>query len=142
MVVVLMALGLVAAVGYPLWKGVKEDALSAVTAELVVQDGVAYADQDELALDRALGRVSEESEAVAVADVDVEEKLERRVAALRRQRRAVPTAAGSCPQCGHTYDAGDRFCAHCGASLVQTCPKCGHTYDAGDLFCFKCGQEL
>jgi hypothetical protein len=142
MVVVLMALGLVAAVGYPLWKGVKEDALPAVTAELVVQDGVAYADQDELALDRALGRVSGESEAVTVADVDLEEELERRVAALRRRRGAVSTAAGSCPQCGHAYDAGDRFCAHCGASLVQACPNCGHTYDAGDLFCSKCGQEL
>jgi hypothetical protein len=155
LLVMLMALGLIAAVGYPLWKGVREDAPPTFAAELVVQDGVAYTDPDELALDRALGRVGGEAEALTVADVDLEEELERRVAALRRQRRAVPSsaraaiapqpaamAAGNCPQCGHTYDAGDRFCVRCGASLIQACPNCGHAYEAGDLFCSKCGQKL
>lgn len=143
--VALMAVGLVAAVGYPLWKGVKEDALPAFAAGLVMQDGVAYTDPDELALDRALGRVGE-AEAVSVADVELGEELERRVAALRRQQQTVPTiaaaTAGNCPQCGHPYDAGDRFCVRCGASLIQACPNCGHPYDAGDLFCSKCGQRL
>lgn len=153
--VVLMALGLVAAVGYPLWRGVEKDALSVLADELVVQDGVAYTDADELALDRALGRVGGDAEAVTMADVDLEEELERWVAAMRRQRRPVPpaaveaavpqpvaTAAGTCLQCGRAYDAGDRFCAHCGASLIQACPNCGHAYEAGDLFCSKCGQKL
>lgn len=155
LLVILMALGLIAAVGYPLWKGVREDALPTFAAELVVQDGVAYTDADELALDRALGRVGDQTEAVTVADVDLEEELESRVAALQRQRRAVPSsakaaiasqpvamAAGNCPQCGHTFDAGDRFCVRCGASLIQACPHCGHAYEAGDLFCSKCGQKL
>jgi len=153
-VVVFMALGLMAAVGYPLWKGVREDVLPAFAAELLVQDGVAYTDPDELALDRALGRVGDEGEAMAVARVDLEEELERRVAVLRQGRRAVPapetttvarpavTAAGNCSQCGHSYDAGDSFCVRCGASLAQACPNCGHTYDTGDLFCAKCGQRL
>jgi hypothetical protein len=155
LLVMLMALGLIAAVGYPLWRGVQGDALSTFAAELVVQDGVAYTDADELALDRALGRVGGEAEDVTVADVDLEEELERRVAALRRQRRAVPSSAkaaiasqsvamdaGNCPQCGHAFDAGDRFCVRCGASLIQACPHCGHAYEAGDLFCSKCGQKL
>lgn len=152
--VALMALGLAAVVGYPLWKGVKEDALSVSAAELVVQDGVAYVSPDELALDHTLGRVGGKAEAVAVASVDFEQELERRVSALRHQRRAVPAAvaatvsqpaaiaAGDCPQCGHSYDAGDRFCARCGASLSQACPNCGHSYDVSDLFCSKCGQRL
>jgi hypothetical protein len=150
-----MALGLLAAAGYPLWKGVKEDALPAFAAELVVQDGVAYTDADELALDRALGRVGSEARATTVTDVDLEEDLERRVAAFRGQRRAVPAAAAeatasqpattagrNCPHCSHAFDAGDRFCVRCGASLIQACPHCGHTYDAGDQFCSKCGQKL
>jgi hypothetical protein len=98
--------------------------------------------------------VGDKAEAVAVASVDFEQELERRVAALRHRRRAAPAAvaatvsqpaavaAGDCPQCGHSYDADDRFCAHCGAALIQTCPNCGHSYDAGDLFCSKCGQGL
>lgn len=126
--VAFMALGLATAVCYPLWKGAKEDALPTLAAELVVQDGVAYTNRDELALDRALGRVGGEAEAVTVADVDLEGELERRVAALRRRRRAVPavavaasqpaaTAAGNCPQCSHPYDAGDLFCSKCGQRL-------------------------
>ena len=86
-VVALMALGLATAVGYPLWKGVKADALSASAAKLVVQDGVAYVSPDELALDRTLGRVGGKAEAVAMASVDFEQELERRVAALRHRRR-------------------------------------------------------
>jgi hypothetical protein len=129
--------------------------LAAPAAELIVQGGVAYADPDELALDRALGRVGDESEAVTLVDVDLEAELERRVAAFRQLRPAVPaavaapaisqpvtTAAGNCPQCGYAFDAGDRFCVRCGTSLIQVCPNCGHAYDAGDLFCAKCGQKL
>lgn len=128
-VVFLMALGLAAAVGYPLWKGVEEDALPAFAAELVVQDSVAYTDPDELALDRALGRVGSEAEAMTMACVDLEEELERRVTALRRGRPTAPAptaamvaqpaiaAAGNCPQCGHSYDPGDLFCSKCGQRL-------------------------
>jgi hypothetical protein len=152
--VALMALGLAAAVGYPLWKGVKEDALPSLSGGLVVQDGVAYSDPNELALDRALGRVGGEAPAMTAARVDLEAELERQVAALRRQRGIAPppaatavspaaaTVAGDCPQCGQAYDAADRFCVRCGASLIQACPNCGHPYDADDLFCSRCGQTL
>lgn len=152
--VALMAVGLATAAVYPLWKGVQENARPAFTAELVMQDGVAYSDPEELALDRALGRLAGESQAVTVADADLEEELERRVAALRHRRPSVPASAvasaaqpaatvgGDCPQCGHAYNVGDRFCVRCGASLVQACSNCGHPYDAGDLFCAKCGQKL
>jgi hypothetical protein len=152
--VALMALGLAAAVGYPLWKGVREEALPAFAAGLVVQNGVTYADPDELALDRALGRLRGGAEAAVVASVDLEEELERQVAALRQGRRtaavtatapAAPpgtTTAGECPQCGHPFDAGDSFCVRCGASLAQICSNCGNPFDAGDLFCSKCGHRL
>jgi hypothetical protein len=153
-VVILMGLGLIVAVGYPLWKGVKEESLPPFAAELVVQDGVAYSDADELALDRALGRVKGKVEAMTLARRGLDEELERRVAVLRQEKGAVPAStaaavaqpvaqvAGSCPQCGHSHDAGDRFCARCGASLTHACPNCGRLYDAGDLFCAKCGQKL
>ena len=152
--VALMALGLAAAVGYPLWKGAREKALPAFATELVVQNGVTYADPDELALDRALGRLRGGAEAAVVASVDLEEELERQVAALRQGKRAAAvtatarvalpaaTAAGECPQCGHPFDAGDSFCVRCGASLAQICPNCGNSYDAGDLFCSKCGHKF
>ncbi len=146
--VALMALGLAAAVGYPLLRGVKEEALPAFAAGLVVQDGVAYTSPDDLALGRALGRVGGQGEAVTVARAGLEEALEQQVMALRRQRQTAPAAdvrrasAGSCLQCGQPHDAGDRFCARCGASLIQTCPNCGHAYHEGDLFCARCGQKL
>ena len=152
--VALMAVGLAAAVGYPLWKGVKEEAMPAFAGELTVQDGVAYADPDELALDRALGRVGGEDESAAVAYADLEDELERQVAALRQARRVTPSpgvgaeaqpatrTAGHCPRCDFAYDAGDSFCVRCGTSLAQVCPNCGHPYDAGDAFCSKCGHKL
>jgi membrane protease subunit (stomatin/prohibitin family) len=151
--VALMALGLVAAVGYPLWNGVKVDALPVAAAELVTQDGVVYADPQELALDRALGRVRGEAKAATKAPLGIEEELERQVAALRRQQaaptaaaetasRPAATSAGSCPQCEQPYDAGDRFCVRCGASLVLACPNCGRPYNQGDQFCARCGQKL
>jgi len=159
LVVVLMALGLAAWVAYPLWKGMKNinaDTLPAFAAELMVQNGVAYTDPDELALDRALGRVGGEAKVTTVADVDLdlEEELERQIAALRHQRRAAPPpatatasqpaipSAGNCPQCNHPYEAGDLFCVRCGASLTLACSNCGHPYDVGDLFCSRCGQKL
>jgi len=151
--VALMALGLVAALGYPLWKGVEVDAAPAAATELVTQDGVVYADPQELALDRALGRVKGEAKAAVKASLDIEEELERQVAALRRQQAAstdtagtasqpAATSAGSCPQCEKPYDAGDRFCVRCGASLIQICSNCGRPYNQDDQFCARCGQKL
>lgn len=151
-VVALMSLGLAVAVGYPLWKGVRQDNLPPFVAELIVQDGVAYTDPGELALDRALGRVGGESEASAAICVDLEDELERRVAALRQPVSSRPAAAPeppvvatisqNCPRCGHAYDLGDAFCVRCGVSLAQVCPNCGRRYDREDLFCSRCGQKL
>lgn len=153
-----MALGLVAAVGYPLWKGGRENFGPAAAVDLVVQDGVAYADPEELALDRALGRVggeAEEAAVVAPAALDLEALLEQRVTTLRQRSGPAPTPAavaespstpasegGKCPQCGTTFDAGDAFCVRCGSSLSLACPNCGRPHDADDLFCARCGQEL
>jgi hypothetical protein len=43
-------------------------------------------------------------------------RIEAEVAMLRRDRAVAP--AGYCPQCGQPAQSGDRFCVHCGASLV------------------------
>jgi hypothetical protein len=143
-----MALGLVAAVGYPLWRGAKEEFGPAATVDLVVQHGVAYTDPDELALDQALGRVGGEAEAatsVAETALDLEALLEQRVANLRQRSGPAPAPASAgprCPQCGAGYDPEDAFCVRCGASLSQVCPNCGHPHDADDLFCSRCGQKL
>jgi hypothetical protein len=66
--------------------------------------------------------------AVAVADgaADVDADIEAAVARMRRARKAKsapeprPVAAnggGFCPQCGHSFDAGDNFCVACGHKL-------------------------
>ncbi|MEJ2554982.1 MAG: zinc ribbon domain-containing protein [Anaerolineae bacterium] len=48
----------------------------------------------------------------------------------------------ACPDCGRPYQAGDAFCAACGASLADTCPQCGVLYHPGDAFCARCGTPL
>jgi hypothetical protein len=48
----------------------------------------------------------------------------------------------ACPDCGRPYQAGDAFCAACGASLADTCPQCGAPYHPEDVFCARCGTPL
>jgi class 3 adenylate cyclase len=47
-----------------------------------------------------------------------------------------------CPSCGAENDAAARFCASCGAGLVDTCPGCGADTRAGAQFCEACGHRL
>lgn len=49
---------------------------------------------------------------------DAEWNLEEEVNRLR-QSATPPQANGFCGQCGEPIMAGDRFCAHCGATLVS-----------------------
>lgn len=55
---------------------------------------------------------------------------------------AAPRAQASCPSCGQPVRAGAKFCAHCGASLVQTCAKCGAELRPGSKFCDNCGAPV
>ena len=71
-------------------------------------------------------------------------------AAVRRIHETRSRTGLTCPACGRTYQAGDRFCVRCGADLplVETaeggriCPSCGTALREGDVFCSRCGHRL
>ncbi len=46
-----------------------------------------------------------------------------------------------CPACGAPATEG-RFCARCGAALIQRCPGCSRDNPAGAVFCSHCGARL
>lgn len=78
----------------------------------------------------------------AVSEADIER-------ALHALRSARPQAGLACPNCGHAYQAGDRFCVQCGQPLSEkavahgpVCPACGAPVHEGDLFCAKCGATI
>ncbi|HXJ62155.1 MAG TPA: adenylate/guanylate cyclase domain-containing protein [Actinomycetota bacterium] len=48
----------------------------------------------------------------------------------------------SCPACGSTNPAGNRFCGSCGSPLVLTCPACGASNPPANRFCGACGTGL
>lgn len=114
--------------------------------ELEAQRDSLYQAIKELEFDYQVGKVSEadykafdtqlKEQAVVVvreiatlqaaeADPALDAHLEAEIAALRRNGhlpRPVPAEPGAgpsfCPQCGQGVQAGDRFCARCGATLA------------------------
>ena len=49
----------------------------------------------------------------------------------------------NCSKCGSAVQAGDKFCANCGAPVgVLYCPGCGSQVTAGASFCANCGKSL
>src|SRR6185369_12380308 len=48
----------------------------------------------------------------------------------------------TCPNCGHTNEAGRKFCAECGTALAVVCPSCGTANTPGVKFCGECGTAL
>lgn len=53
-------------------------------------------------------------------------------------------AGNTCPSCGSTNPAGQKFCGNCGNSMVSgvTCPGCGSLNPVGQKFCGECGAKL
>ncbi len=47
----------------------------------------------------------------------------------------------NCANCGSSNESGQKFCGHCGRSLVVVCPN-GHSNPPGNLFCGECGSSL
>ena len=47
----------------------------------------------------------------------------------------------TCPRCGASRGAADRFCGSCGVPLGG-CPSCGEQVTPGDQFCRACGYGL
>ena len=70
------------------------------------------------------------------------------VSALRATRRPVDAArpdgagASTCSECGHLVQAGNRFCAHCGAKRALSRLNCDGAVEPEDRFCGTCGQML
>ena len=146
--VVLMTLAAAAFVAYPLVRGMRGRQVPPMP-DLEMQ--MAYADAEDIELDFRTGKLdSAEYEALTQqATAGADDELERRIKALRRERKQKPArpaaaARGQCANCGTPYDPGDRFCVKCGANLAQTraCANCGAPYDPGDRFCVKCGKPL
>ena len=159
------------AVAYPiLAKAPTEKSATTTTEsldELLGQRDAAMQALRELNFDHRVGKISDEDFVVfdaslkhkaaetlraldeweAQADDDLEQNMEREIAARRSQ---LGTGARVCPSCGHAAAGDDKFCAICGALLAPaiqpvneaTCPKCGRRVEPGDRFCAGCGQIL
>ena len=89
---------------------------TAQRAQLVAQGVNVLKNMDRL---RAGGRPAGAT-AELQTPVDLEAQIEARVAARRRGQSAKPASAGFCPQCGSPFQADDRFCHKCGASLLAS----------------------
>jgi len=145
--VILMTLAALAAVAYPLVRGIRGRQVPPMP-DLEVQ--AAYADAEDIELDFRTGKLdSAEYQALQQAtQTDLDAELERKIKALRGERKQVRKpdsgARGKCAKCGTSYEAGDQFCVTCGANLAlkRACANCGAPYDEGDRFCAKCGNSL
>jgi hypothetical protein len=148
LIVLLLTALAMAYVGYPLLagRGVASPVHLTVEPETVLVAGVAYSDEEEWAVDRALDKaddgVPERELGPSLEQVDA--AIERRVAALRAERKEaqVQSKRTLCPKCGKPFQSGDRFCARCGAPHPNVCPQCGERHKVGDLFCAHCGIAL
>jgi len=66
-----------------------------------------------------LGPTKANSEWRRETKANVDEFIERKVAAARKQGKTASREAGRCHRCGSRYSPGDRFCAECGAGLPK-----------------------
>lgn len=129
-------------------------------------EGAALAELRDLEFDQRLGKLSEEEyrelrphlarqavaelkaidearAAEAQRDQELDDWIEREVAALRQAQRSLAlNGQKPCPACGNAVGSADRFCATCGAALPVTCPQCHTTVPSSARFCPQCGHEL
>ncbi len=82
-------------------------------------------------------RVKYETKAMAI--LQRLDEIETRAAATAKQ---TPAASGACVQCGEPYNARDKFCRRCGASLDPACTFCGAPIKANAKFCAGCGAPI
>lgn len=157
---VLVILGLLAAVAYPLIKGSSTEEDEEVPRdpylqELIFKKEAAYSALKELEFDYGTGKLSEEdyqelrdqykAKAVSIlkeideaeAGDSIESQIEQAVEELRVSTRAPKRKVGIaaetvCARCGVINDMGDKFCSGCGEHLAEQ-PKRN--------VCRKCGLD-
>ena len=103
----------------------------------------------DLDFDHKIGKVIDEDYVPARAQllaeaaqyIQQQEEERDKLEALIQARRAPRDS--TCEKCDATMEAGQRFCAKCGAPVNNAvCPTCGKKVRAGDLFCSSCGSRV
>ncbi|MBD5131371.1 MAG: SPFH domain-containing protein [Clostridiales bacterium] len=64
------------------------------------------------------------------------------IMAIERKRDELKHAQKVCPSCGSAVSLTAKFCAECGASLVERVCECGAKLDANAKFCSQCGKKV
>lgn len=147
-IIIVLTLGAAAYVMYPLLRpgGHERPGPALAAADSVVVDGVAYRNEEEWAMDRALGKVGDGEPGLRAhrARVEAEAEIERQVAELLAARRKARASSRRvlCPGCKKPFQAGDRFCPRCGEAHPNTCLHCGERQRPGDRYCTRCGTAL
>ena len=103
----------------------------------------------DLDFDHKIGKVIDEDYVPARAQllaeaaqyIQQQEEERDKLEALIQARRALRDS--TCEKCDASMEAGQRFCAKCGAPVNNAvCPTCGKKVRAGDLFCSSCGSRV
>jgi len=169
-VVLMLILAAIAAVAWPLLNPARpstaaEGERSPELEELAGQRDNAYQAIRELEFDHQLGNLSQQdyqslreryrSEAAAVLrqleqargpekeTVAASPVVSPRVARARKAPEAATATDGrTCPACGKSVPAHDRFCWHCGTALDRICSVCQTPRPSSDMFCGACGARL
>ena len=108
-------------------------------AKLVAEGAALLRQLDTLGVARAEDAVEQAIRARRKASVNEGDAIETAIAA---RRRAPAPEAVTCPACGASAHASDKFCPKCGATLSTTCPECGRPARPADKFCAGCGAKL
>lgn len=123
---------------------VSADEVDSNLEDLLSAREATYSAIKDLESDHAQGKLS---------DVDYQNlrsKYETKAIAILQQLDLAETSVGvkpqpvtasdsKCPHCGEPFDAKDKFCRRCGASIAPTCASCGETVKVGARFCGRCG---
>lgn len=172
LIAVLLGIGALILVGYPLFKrklepeGPFEDFVDDERQKLVSEKDSALSALKELDFDYQTGKLDDEDyhhlrdryrakALTLLKEVDetaraesFEKEIERGALTSREEEVAevVKTEGANkltCPYCGEKYSPGDKFCPECGTDLgALSCSTCGAEYEKGDKFCPSCGQAL
>lgn len=169
LIAVLLGVGALIFVGYPLFKrelsqeSLEEEPRDLELQKLLFEKEQALAALKELDFDYETGKLDEEdyehlkdryrAKTLSLlkeidqtrAVEDIEEEIEKEVAQVREKRQEVSEKPQKlvCPQCGESYLSDDRFCPACGADLTALrCLNCGAEYEKEDKFCPSCGVAL